>query len=483
MIKAISDTQIDLEASAGYKPPTIESGIAPLPFTDLGDREFELLSYLLVKREIDEGKHPLFTKIVLMQGVGERGRDCILYRNDIVCGVIQCKKITSRISRPVVIKEVIKFLLFYLLDNSLMPTPATHQYHLYAAMDLSEPAAIFLNSHISELDVEVNEGRFDNYVKQVTDDYESFSCFRENPPVDNVLNLFKGLSFSFSNSIDLTARVYNYSNLVSLFFRTVSIVDIEGADRVFRKALDDYGIKYLTDDDLKSVQGRIGNIDKEHRVSLGIADFYGLSRDFFSHMGEEDFKAVLSSIAEVQRLFDRLIINISQKKMNELVLSEITENLLNKGRIHPFSVIIAPPYLIRRIFQETLGKSISNEFKSKDFMRALTKKETLELVITETLNSSNRVMNGDLSHLTGNEDDINFKMRIFERIHQGFSTITDAEKQLRKDLEVLQPILDDIEMRVTKLICPQRTIIINDTAFIDDAEKFKKVINDLISFM
>ncbi|EPW4764958.1 hypothetical protein LAW60_22285 [Escherichia coli] len=56
-MKKISDEQINIEAQSGYRPWTIDFGIGLLPFSELGDREFELLCYLLVKNEIEDGKH------------------------------------------------------------------------------------------------------------------------------------------------------------------------------------------------------------------------------------------------------------------------------------------------------------------------------------------------------------------------------------------------------------------------------------------
>ncbi|WP_088244380.1 hypothetical protein [Enterobacter sichuanensis] len=481
MKKPLSDAQVELEAKAGYKPLAIESGIASLPFTELGDREFELLSYLLMKHEIEDGKHPDFTNVTLMQGVGERGRDCVLYDKETICGVIQCKKVTARISRPAIIKEMIKFLLFYLLDNSLMPNPDGHKYILFVADDLSEPASTLFNSHAYEIEKEVKNGKFNDYVQQVTDEYESFLKFRDNPPVDNVLALFKKLSLSFVNSTDLTSRSYNYVNLISLFFKTVSIVDFAGADRLIRQAFDDYGVKYLTDDDLKSLQSRIGGIDKEHRVSLGMADFFGYSNEFFSYIKDGAFKAVLMSIAETQRILDDLVIKFSQSKINELILSEITEKLLRKGLIHPFSVSIAGPYLTYRTHHAFFGEMISNRLGIPHFIQGTNKSDVFQAVAKEILDSSEQVMNGDYSNLAGTPEDIEFKIDIYNYIHQGFQTIADAEKQLQKDMQILQPVLDEIENIVFKLISPKRTIILKDIAFIDNTENLKKVIESIKS--
>ncbi|HBE9116851.1 TPA: hypothetical protein KNG88_002541 [Citrobacter braakii] len=481
MIRIINDEQIEKEAAAGFKPRALDSGITSLPFAELGDREFELLSYLLMKQEIDDGKHSDFTKVALMQGVGERGRDCILYKGDEICGLIQCKKLAGRISRPMLLKEIIKFILFYLLDKSLIPNPKKFKYILFAANDLSEPALMLLNSHIKEINSEVSKGDFAAYVQQVSNEYESFLKFRINPPTKDVLKIFKSISLSYSNCVDLTSRIYYYSKLTSLFFKTVSIIDIDTADKQMRKALDDYGVRFLTDDDLKIIQKRIGGIDEDHRVRMGIADFFGFSREFFKYIKGDKFKEIMELIAKTHSLLDEHIIIFTQNKIHELIQSEITIKLLHTGKIHQYSISVAAPYLFQCVTHAFMEKTLSTRFLPDSFLKKINKKETMNNIIIKILHDSDLVMKGDYSHLAGTNDDIKFKLGLYEYIHNGFNNISDAERQLQKDLPTIHPILDEIEKEITMLISPQRTIIINDTSFIDNDEEFKKIINGLIA--
>ena len=50
-----------------------------IPYEKLSDREFEVLSYLIFKRNKVE-KNKEYDSINLMQGIREKGRDCILYK-------------------------------------------------------------------------------------------------------------------------------------------------------------------------------------------------------------------------------------------------------------------------------------------------------------------------------------------------------------------------------------------------------------------
>jgi len=187
MYRTVSDAQVEKEASSGYKPPAIESGVMNLPLSELGDREFELLVYLLIKAEIEAGSQLPFTSISLMQAVGERGRDCVLYSNEAVAAVVQCKKYANRLSRPQVLKELIKFLLFSTLDQSILPDPNNFEYKLYVSNDLSEPAITLINSYTSEIQKDISSNNIFKYVSDLVAEYESFSAYRNHPPVKNVV--------------------------------------------------------------------------------------------------------------------------------------------------------------------------------------------------------------------------------------------------------------------------------------------------------
>ncbi|MFV8646195.1 hypothetical protein, partial [Ralstonia pseudosolanacearum] len=100
MIKIIPTSQTQAELEPNYRPTIVESHFSTLPLHLLGDRQFELLSYSLLKNEISSGKLPGVDDIAIMQGVGERGRDCILYFESNVRGLVQCKKYEARLTKP-----------------------------------------------------------------------------------------------------------------------------------------------------------------------------------------------------------------------------------------------------------------------------------------------------------------------------------------------------------------------------------------------
>lgn len=472
MRKEISNEQIEIESEAGYKPLTIESGITLLPFSELGDREFELLSYLLVQEEIRASKHANLDNIALMQGVSERGRDCVLYNQGEVAGLIQCKKYTGRLTKPQALKEIVKFLLFATLDDSLLPNPDNFEYKLYVSNDLTEPAITLINEYATKISDEISGGTIDQYAREIVDEYESFTIYKESIPTDSIKSLLRRINVSYSNATELSARTYGNDKLLSLFFNVKTIVDLERADSLIRNALNDYGLKYLTDEDLKKLQERIGNTKEENRINLGFVDFFGYNKEFFKFLKGNPFKEVMQAVVGVNSILDKYLLDFITSKIHELVLLNITEGLLSKGKIHTFSVGVAAPYLLKRLSMTLVAKSMPEAMLSKYYPQFSMTKEELVSEIAETLyESSERVMAKNYSQLAGSPEDVEFKIRIFAHMHMGLNSIEDAKQVFIKDMKVIQPVLDKIEIEINDLLQKERTVVIKDSSFLDDKDQ------------
>jgi len=474
MYRKISEEQIQIEAKSGYKPLAIDSGIKLLPFSDLGDREFELLSYLLVQQEISEFKHPNVTNISLMQGVSERGRDCVLYNNGVVSGLIQCKQYKARLSRPQTIKEILKFLLFSTLDDSLLPDSENFEYKLYVSNDFTEPTIALIHSYETEVEKEISEGNIDKYLDEIINEYESFSCYKGNKPKDKINELLRNIKLTSSNATDLSSRIYKQDNILSMFFNVKTVVDLEKADNLIRNALDDYGLKYLTDEDLKRLQDRIGNTKEGNRVSLGFVDFFGFNIEFFKSLKGDPFKEVMTAVANIKCLLDKHLLDFISSKINKLVQLKITMGLLIPKKIHSFSVGIASPYLFQRLSSKISAKSMPKEMLPKYYPHiSMTPEELISDIANTLYESSERIMAGDYTKLVGNPDIVALKIDIFNHMHQGLKNIDDAKAVFNRDIKLIRPVLDEIEQEIKDLLEDEQTVVIKDSSFFDDHEEMK----------
>ena len=127
-MERISKEIIESEINREYKPNAYQAGYKTLPFNDLSDRDFEILIYQLIRERIKNSHEIRFDDIALMQGVGEQGRDCCLYKDGQVAGVAQCKKYKERLTKPSVIKEILKFLMYSIVDNTIFPDDISVSY-------------------------------------------------------------------------------------------------------------------------------------------------------------------------------------------------------------------------------------------------------------------------------------------------------------------------------------------------------------------
>ncbi len=111
-------------------------GAASLSFTHIEDRAFERLVYRLKHAELSPGGDRVF----LMQGVGENGRDIVVYTTTgKVKQIVQCKNYQSRLNAPELRREIIKLALNNHIDSSILDDGEV-AYELWCPRGLSGPA-------------------------------------------------------------------------------------------------------------------------------------------------------------------------------------------------------------------------------------------------------------------------------------------------------------------------------------------------------
>ncbi|MCI5054748.1 MAG: hypothetical protein MRY83_01500 [Flavobacteriales bacterium] len=467
----ISEEQIQNELSGKYKPLTVESGITTFPFSDLSDRDFELLSYLLVKEKIESNSFGNHSDIALMQGAAERGRDCVLYQNGEVSGLIQCKKYQARLTKPQFLKELIKFTLFAIRDPEILPNKENFEYCLFVSYDVTEPTLTLIKSFNSEIIKEILDDGISKYIDEVINEYESFKSFTANATTQAIYEILKKISVKYYNSTDLSRELNSNLKLAQSFFKIMSVVDLEGADNVIRKALDDYGLRMLTDIDLKSLQQRIGETEDKNRINLGFVDFFGYSTEFFKFIKGDELKKLMTSIADVSVLLNKQQLDFVNSQIHEYIQRKITHELLFFNRIHVFSVGIAAPYLFKRLSLKLVSRTMPQEMIHKIYPHLkLSKDELINKISEQLFESSNRVMKKDYSQLVGNPSVVQFKINLYNHIHQGLNNIDDAKEVFSKDIKIIKPVLDEIEEIIGKLIPDSRTVVIKDGSFFDNKD-------------
>ncbi len=164
-----------------FSRPVISSQTdRPIPMAGQGypynsissDRRFEELVYSIYKKKIENHAtwKVTYDDIALMQGVGEKGRDCVLYKDGTITGAIQCKKYEKRITKPDCAKEILKFILYSFCDNTVLPDAKHFSYYFAVSEGFTGPAADFLDKFNEEI---VQESELENWFNELKSNYEA----------------------------------------------------------------------------------------------------------------------------------------------------------------------------------------------------------------------------------------------------------------------------------------------------------------------
>ena len=393
---------------------------------------------------------------------------------------MQCKKYTGRVSKPQALKEIIKFALFTVLDPTLLPNSNDFEYKFFISSDLTEPAIKLIYSYKTEIEFEITDGSIVKYIGDICDEYESFTTFRSTPPINDVLRIVRAITPTISNSIDISNRLYSNEKLLNNFFSLRTVVSTEDADRLLRAALDDYGVKLLTDQDLKNLQQRISATTTNQRVNLGLVDFFGFDVDFFRFIKGNELKTILELATKLKSTLDVKIIEFIQEKIGAAVIKRITLPLLMQGKIHPFSVNFASPYLFNRLMPVIISANLPKELNSKFYPDLyLTKEAQVNQIAEKLFATSEKILRNDYSDLVGDSETVALKIKLYEQVHSGFTTIQQIRQRFALDIELLKPVLDNIETEISLLFCKTRTVSIKDGSFFADEQELNMILSSL----
>ncbi|MFJ7512576.1 hypothetical protein ACIQW7_24470 [Peribacillus simplex] len=247
--------EIEEEKKSYTKKPTVYKNGAGFPYNDLTDRQFEVLLYSIYKEEINSGELKNFDTINLMQGIGERGRDCTLHFNGGVVGAIQCKKYNKRISKPELAKEIIKFTLHYILDKKLITKPENFSYIFAVSNDFSEPALDLINDFNSKICVEVD---FELWTKEVIEAYKAFKGISLDAIREELLTVLKLIRVSKITASDLNLTLNKYQHLITFFFEVEKVISLEENKKMIKDVIHSVP-KLIELDDFKSRQMKKSN--------------------------------------------------------------------------------------------------------------------------------------------------------------------------------------------------------------------------------
>lgn len=203
--------------------PTVYSGQS-FNFLALNDRVFEILLYQIFKARIESNDYTLknqYDGVVLMQGVGERGRDCFLTKKGKNVGVIQCKQLNKNLTKPQVLTEILKFTLHYILDNSLISNINNFTYYFAVSKGFAETSINLLSDFNSKYSKENIELICNNLINS----YAAFKSIKYQEVSEDIKSILNKISIKLIQPADLSQYLFEHNKLIKHFFRVMTVTD------------------------------------------------------------------------------------------------------------------------------------------------------------------------------------------------------------------------------------------------------------------
>jgi tetratricopeptide (TPR) repeat protein len=206
-----------------------------LSFTQLGGFRFEILAYHLLSGDPLNPK----TKVVLVKSSGDQGRDVLVYTGGSLQTIVQCKNLSTALTKPQILRELVKLVLND-IKTPFIPEKGVN-YEIWAPGGLFEPAEQLLAGWPEQLLDEDVRTAFDT----VTTDYEKLKHLTWEESNERLLLTLRTKIKPWRQlNLDLARRVRNYPDLHLRYFVATSVMPKTDVQAFFRqKEADDESVK------------------------------------------------------------------------------------------------------------------------------------------------------------------------------------------------------------------------------------------------
>ncbi|WP_299439348.1 NACHT domain-containing protein [uncultured Aquimarina sp.] len=215
--------------------PIIYNG--KFPFNDITDREFEVLSYDIFKERIkfdDKDFFGKFDKIDLMSGVGEKGFDCTLYYKGKINGLIQCKKYKTRLTKPQIINEFLKFVLHAIINPNLIPNKNNFTYYFITSTGFANTAIRYLSDFNRNI---INED-LNKLCSEIASKYELLKNINIDDKIQEIKKLVKDIKVNKIIPEDLNLYLQDYPLIAKTYFKIFTATDNTLIENIITTYLD-----------------------------------------------------------------------------------------------------------------------------------------------------------------------------------------------------------------------------------------------------
>jgi len=205
------------------------------PYPDLADhRRFEELLYVIGSERIKNGDwRGIFDDIRLLQGVRERGRDCIMTLKGNNIALIQCKhtSVSERVSASSVAREIIKFVLHSIVDPNLIYNKEHFTYFFAVAFGFMENAADLIDNFNDQI---LDHPKLEAWTSKIISANSSLGHLKYDEVCDELKDTLGRISVKPITPQDLDNLLLKdgSESIIKAFFEVRSVVDPKVTDLI-----------------------------------------------------------------------------------------------------------------------------------------------------------------------------------------------------------------------------------------------------------
>lgn len=461
-----------------------EIGRTPYPLVRLTPEQFELLLYELAKTSAPPGVARFWDDAVLMLRGADGGKDVLLRGNAAIVGVVQCKRLESAMSRPEVLREIVKTILFSREEGVNLAPAGEFTYFLALTTDPSGPVIeLFGDPATSRPEV---DKLLPSAVTEVIERYKTLAHLDEAVALADVQSVLEHLKLKLLRPNDIDRWVDSQRNVAERFFRHRVVIDnsavqpmhAELMDRMRRIEASTAGVPFITDVDLKMISERTTGVPESHRLSIGVASLFGFPREMFE--GADALNTQMRPLIELLVELKGSFIDWMFGKSLAMAMT-ICDEAEVCITVHPVARQI-PAAFLGQVVSEALQASVIGNVMSS-ILEGLSPlpppprddEEKLAALREHFLQEALRYVGSDFSGLAGTEEIVELKKKVIAHMIQGLGSEADIRSALDRGIATLRRWLFPAAAELRRLGSQPISIFLSGTGGLDSPDAFRRM--------
>lgn len=208
---------------------------APYPLYSMQSDDYANLVYWVYKTEIQDGPWSKnFDDIAIMRATRDQGKDCVLYKNGIMTGAIQCKHSINPkgvVSDNDFLKEFTKFLLYAVVPNSKIKIDKKFVYYVASSGNFTEGCITLIQKSKTQL---ILHPKYKTHIDGNIAEYKSLKNLDFNTVENQLTSLVSKIDIKRISGDEISKLLHKTIHLatVQTFFDTKTIISEEASKTV-----------------------------------------------------------------------------------------------------------------------------------------------------------------------------------------------------------------------------------------------------------